>query len=109
MSKLDINNDNRPELPNHHSYIPTRVNNRLSFLGMETDTLGILMLCMCLGHLSKNLVPMLFLGICLSYGYAKLKDRYPRGLFIHLAWWFGIYSPQPTRSRPNAYRRTFYK
>ncbi|USD59043.1 type IV conjugative transfer system protein TraL [Vibrio sp. SCSIO 43140] len=109
MSKLDINEDNRPVLPKNQTYLPLRINDIQSIVGMEADTAGVLFMCAGLGYFFKAFL----LGIAIGIGFGMLnsyvKDHYPRGVLRHMLWWNGLYNPARTRSFPDTYQRKFYR
>ncbi|CAK2438754.1 conjugal transfer pilus assembly protein TraL [Vibrio crassostreae] len=109
MSKLDINNDARPQLPNNQTYVPLRVNDKQSVIGMESDTVGILLVGIAIGHISKNLLLIGGIAILLALAYSWVKDNYPKGRLKHMLWWAGIINFKSRKSFPEAFNRTYFR
>lgn len=109
MAKLDINEDARIALPPNQTYVPMRINNKQSIMGMDSDVFGIIMLSLVAGHLAKELLLICGIGIIVAALYAKIKEEFPKGRLLHILWWFGIVNYQSKRSYPEAFNREYYR
>ncbi|MGR5096066.1 type IV conjugative transfer system protein TraL [Vibrio maritimus] len=109
MSKIDVDKDAKPALPETHTYIPTGINQKWSLMSIESDTLGIILGAIAIGNYTRDVLPFMVAGIFIAAGYAYIKGKYPRGRLKHLLWWYGLINTKQTRSKPNPYNRRFYK
>lgn len=109
MSKLDIDENNRPALPKNISYLPLMINNKQSVMGMESDTAGFIFVGMGLGHISGQFFTVMGIAIVLAVGNGWVKRKYPKGTLKHMLWWFGVLNLSARKSFPDTYRRTFYR
>lgn len=109
MSKLDINDDARPTLPNNQTYVPLRINDKQSILGMESDTAGIIFVGLAVGHVSKKLLLVGALAILVAFAYGWAKENFPKGRLKHLLWWVGVVNYEKRRSFPEAFQRNFFR
>ncbi|MGR5159276.1 type IV conjugative transfer system protein TraL [Vibrio owensii] len=106
----DINEDQFVQLPDHQTYIPSRINDKQMVAGLEYDTfLIILLIGLTLGSVVKELLLCLLISIVLGMFNGYVKANFPKGRLFHILYWYGVFVTPESKRLKDSFRRKFYR
>lgn len=86
--------------------IPQGIDDPIQVLLWDINELAPIMLGLVVGMITNQALMGMLVGAIISYGYRKVRDRYPDGFFIHMLYWIGV-PLKKAITLPNPFIRRF--